>query len=96
MKTSFVGFAFAVLSLGLGGCREATYGSVADDTRRIEEYDRQAAKVSEQQAIADRQLESAEEQRKRMEVLLQRWEKQADRYDAILSQWEKQGTPTGR
>jgi hypothetical protein len=96
MKNYYFCFGFLAVSLALGGCREATYGSAEDDAKRIAEYDRQTVKVSEQLTIANRQLESGEEQRKRMDALLQRWEKQADRYDAILSRWEKQDTTSGR
>ena len=85
-----------LLSATLCSCQLAAPQATAiSDAQRLEEYDRQMAKVAEQQAIADRQIEHAEAQQKRMEALLTRWEKQADRYDAILSRWEKQGAPAG-
>jgi hypothetical protein len=94
MKNSFACFVFLAIALALGGCQEAIYRSA--EAKRIQEYDRQTTKTSEQQVIADRQLESTDEQSKRMDALLQRWEKQADRYDAILRRWEKQSPLSGR
>lgn len=81
----------------LAGCQVASRdasGSSAN-AERMREYDRQMAKVAEQQAITDKQIQAVERQRERMDALLDRWEKQADRYDAILSRWEKQRSKEG-
>ncbi len=83
-----------VMLLGLLACQrngDQFSAAAADNTERVEEYDRQMKKVARQQEQADQQIKRAEQQLERMDALHARWEAQADRYDALLSRWEAQG-----